>query len=284
MASSDQGTGGVAHLPGRWLDARSGCEIDHSDLLQRISAKKVVMLGETHDRFDVHRWQLHVAAGLHALRPNMVMGFEMFPRRVQPALDAWVAGKLAPQAFLEQAEWTAVWNFPPDLYWPLFHFCRQFKVPMLALNCRRALVSEVGKLGWAAIPEEERDGVTPARDATPAYRQYLLDILNRMRRREAGYATSPEFDRFVRAQQTWDRAFACRIAEVLKADRAPLVVGIIGRGHLEFGHGTPDQLSDLGVEDWAVLLPSDADRFDPASMTGIADAIFRLDTHDAAAL
>jgi uncharacterized iron-regulated protein len=283
MMSSDQGTGGVEHLPGRWLDARAGYGIDHGDLLQRISTKKVVMLGETHDRFDVHRWQLHVAAGLHALRPNMIMGFEMFPRCVQPALDAWVSGELEPEAFLEKAEWTAVWSFPPDLYWPLFHFCRQFKVPMLALNCRRALVSEVGKLGWEAIPEDERDGVTPARDATPAYRQYLLDILSRMRSRGADYATSSEFNRFVRAQQTWDRAFACRMAETLRVADPPLVVGLIGRGHLEYGHGTPYQLSDLGVEDWAVLLPSDADRFDPASMAGIADAVFRLNTNDAAA-
>lgn len=272
----------IMHRPGRWIDPLSGGGIGHGELMRRMAAKQVVLLGETHNRHDVHRWQLHVAAGLLALRPDLAMGFEMFPRRVQPALDAWVSGTLEPVAFLERAEWRTVWNFAPELYWPLFHFCRQFKVPMLALNCRRALVTEVGKMGWDAIPLADRDGVTPAKDASAGYRQYLLDILSGMRTRDADYATSPEFARFVRAQQTWDRAFACGIADALKKPNPPLVVGIIGRGHLEYGYGTPYQLADLGIRHTAVLLPSDHETFDAAAKVGIADAVFRLDTNDVA--
>jgi Haem-binding uptake, Tiki superfamily, ChaN len=43
----------------------------------------------------------------------------------------------------------------------------------------------------------------------------------------------PSLDRFIRAQQTWDRAFACNIARALIESDPPLVVGIIGRGHLD---------------------------------------------------
>lgn len=272
----------IAHRPGRWIDPRSGGEIGHGDLLHRMATKQAVMLGETHNRYDVHRWQLHVTAGLHALRPDLAVGFEMFPRSVQSVLDAWVAGELDAEAFLEKVEWKTVWNFPPELYLPLFHFCRQFRVPMLALNCRRALVTEVGKVGWDAIPIEDRDGVTPAKDASEGYRKYLFDILSGMRARDANYTTSPEFARFVRAQQTWDRAFACGIADALSKPNPPLVVGIIGRGHLEYGHGTPYQLADLGILDTAVLLPSDDDTFDGTARCGIADAVFRLDTNDVA--
>jgi uncharacterized iron-regulated protein len=274
----------IVHRPGAWIDPRSGGEIGHGELLSKMAAKQAVLLGETHNRYDVHRWQLHVAAGLHALRPNMAMAFEMFPRRVQPALDAWVAGALDADSFLEQAEWKAVWNFAPDLYWPLFHFCRQFKVPMLAVNCRRALVTEVGKMGWDAITFDDRDGVTPAKDASDGYRKYLFEILSSMRARDANYTTSPEFARFVRAQQTWDRAFACGIADALNRPDPPLVVGIIGRGHLEYGYGTPYQLDDLGIRETAVLLPSDDEAFDAVTKAGIADAVFRLDTKDAAAM
>jgi hypothetical protein len=84
-----------------------------------------------------------------------------------------------------------------------------------------------------------------------------------------------DLDRFVRAQQTWDRAFACNIARALEADDPPVVIGIIGRGHIEYGYGTPWQLADLGVSDVMVLLPTDSD-YDPASEAGIADALFRL--------
>lgn len=273
----------IPHKPGTWLDPQTAKELSHADLVRRLAGKRAVLLGETHDRYDIHRWQLHVAASLLAPGRPLVMGFEMFPRRVQPALDAWVAGDLDTAAFLEHSEWATVWGFPPELYLPLFHFCRQFRVPMKALNCRRPLVTEVGKLGWEAIPEADRDGVTPARPATPAHRQYLFDITGGgSPTRKAGSADSPDFDRFVRAQQTWDRAFACNIAEALTETPDALVIGIIGRGHLEFGHGTPYQLADLGITDVAVLLPADDETFNSERCAGIADAVFRLDTHDKA--
>ncbi len=90
-------------------------------------------------------------------------------------------------------------------------------------------------------------------------------------------ADAPEFDRFVRAQQTWDRAFACNIAAHLKEKPAALVIGIIGRGHMEYGFGTPDQLDDLGIEEVGVLLTEYAgEKFEKVSQSDIADAVFRL--------
>ena len=164
----------IAIAPGTWLDPHTAEPVAHPDLMRRLALQQVVLLGETHDRYDVHRWQLHVALGLLAHRSDIVLGFEMFPRRLQPVLDAFIAGTFATtEDFLEAAEWNEVWRFDPDLYLPLFHFCRQFRLPMLALNCSRPLVTRVGKEGWAAIPVDERDGLTPARPALPAYRDYL---------------------------------------------------------------------------------------------------------------
>ena len=89
------------------------------------------------------------------------------------------------------------------------------------------------------------------------------------RGRAAACPDDPAFDRFVRAQQAWDRAFACAIAAALADVPDRLVVGIIGRGHLEHGHGTPAQLEDLGIEGVAVALPADG-----TVSPGIADLVF----------
>ncbi len=274
-------SGFLEHLPGTWLEPDTAKVVTHSLLLARMAEKQVVLLGETHDRFDIHRWQLHVAAGLRAYRDDVAIGFEMFPRRTQPALDAWVEGTLSFDAFLDRSEWATVWRFDPALYAPLFHFCREARVPMLALNCERALVTRVGKNGWDAVPPDERDGLTPAKPASAAYRQYLLDITGGGGTGGAPVLADPaRIDRFVRAQQVWDRAFACNIAAGMKrlaaaAGRSPLVIGIIGRGHLEYRGGTPFQLADLGIEDAAVLLPSDGPA-DREKSIGIGDALFRL--------
>ncbi|MEO9340596.1 ChaN family lipoprotein [Mesorhizobium sp. SB112] len=265
------------HPVATWLDPDTGNLLDHPQLMQEVSQSNVLLLGETHDRYDIHRWQLHICAAMRAYRNEIAVGFEMFPRRVQPVLDDWVAGKLNQNTFLETVEWSKVWGFAPELYLPLFHFCREFGVPMLALNCYRELVTRVGKEGWDAIPADERDGLTPSAAATPAYRQYLFDITGGgSPSRKVQSADAPEFDRFVRAQQTWDRAFACNIANALEVENPPLVIGIIGRGHLEYGHGTPFQLQHLGIDKVITLLPSDEPPPINQDIMGIARAIFRL--------
>jgi uncharacterized iron-regulated protein len=262
--------------PGQWFVPTQNRVLSHPDLLQRLATARVVLLGETHTRYDIHRWQLHVAAGLLATRGRIALGFEMFPRRAQPILDAFISGHWPdPADFLSAAGWGEVWRYDAALYLPLFEFCRQFALPMLALNCERPLVTRVGKDGWDSIPEAERDGLTPARPATEAYRTYLSNIGDRVRDPALPGPPPMNLDRFIRAQQTWDRAFACNIAHALAAEDPPLIVGIIGRGHLEFGHGTPWQLADLGISDVVVLLPTDTD-YTPDTEDGIADALFRL--------
>lgn len=253
--------------------------VSHEVALRGAVRNPVILLGETHDDAAGHRWQLHVAAGLMALGKPIVMGFEMFPRRVQQVLDLWVGGSLPPEAFLDQVGWDRIWGFPADLYWPLFHFCREMRVPMRALNCERTLVTKVGKLGWDAVDDAEREGISPARQASEGYRRYLHAIVGRSP--SFGQPASwdaPELDRFVRAQQTWDRAFACRIADTVAELPGHRVIGIIGRGHLEHGYGTPDQLRDLGVKS-SILLPTRQALFIPETADAIADLVFRIGDH-----
>lgn len=259
-----------AHPRATWLDPNSGTLLDHAALMRRMAARQVVLLGETHDSAEIHRWQLQILTCLHLLRANIACGFEMFPRRVQPTLDAWVAGTLTTEAFLEQVEWNTVWGFPPEIYLPIFHFCRANAVPMLALNCNRPLVTRIGRDGWDGVREDEREGLTPAAPPTPGHRAYVASLI--------GKPPEEISDRFLRAQQVWDRAFACHIANAIQATPTPpLVVCIAGRGHIDYGHGTPHQLRSLGITNLGILLPTEAPTHDPTTIADIGDALFRLD-------
>lgn len=87
---------------------------------------------------------------------------------------------------------------------------------------------------------DKRRGLTPALPATTAFREYLFWITGFAGEDlKAKLADDPNSDRLVRAQQTWDRAFACRIANIAQKQDALIVIGIIGRGHLEYFYGTP---------------------------------------------
>ncbi len=150
---------------GFWNDGAGGAAIGHAAALARLGEGRAVLLGEQHDRAEDHRWQAAVIAGLAALRDEVVVGFEMFPRAVQPALDAWVAGGMSLADFLAAARWEEVWGHDAGLYAPIFELCRDLRLPMLAMNVDRPIVTLVGRDGWEALPEAERAWLTPARAA-----------------------------------------------------------------------------------------------------------------------
>lgn len=262
-----------------------------ADLMADMARREVVLLGEHHDEDDHHRWQVHTLAALHALRPAMVIGFEMFPRRVQPVLDRWVAGELTLKQFLEQSEWDKVWNAPPELYVPLFQFARINRIPMVALNVESSLNRAIRDKGWDQVPEPQREGVSRPAPAPEAYRDFLFDIYrsHTVMRGAANAKNKADkgFRHFVESQTTWDRAMAeglARHALSGSAAETPLVIGIIGSAHLRFGHGVPHQLRDLGVKNIGVLLAVDAEADCKEMFPGLANAVFALPHQPAEAL
>jgi len=94
---------------GTWVYPGSNEQPD--DALIALAKHGVVLLGETHDQAAHHRWQLHTIAALFSHRPDMVLGFEMFRRRVQPVLNRWSNGELNESDFLREVDWPQIWGF-----------------------------------------------------------------------------------------------------------------------------------------------------------------------------
>jgi uncharacterized iron-regulated protein len=263
---------------GTWV-VPGGGSIDSAYLYSGLAASRVVLLGERHDRLEDHRWQLQVLAALHARRPDLVIGFEMFPRRVQPALDRWVAGELGEQEFLRESDWHRVWRHDPQLYLPLFHFARMNRIPMLALNVEAELTRAVTREGFDAVPPGKREGVSRPAPASPAYVERLFEAYLEHERARGGEKPTPEdtdFRRFVESQTTWDRAMAQGLAQALARRPGALVAGIAGGGHVVHGHGIARQLADLGVEGVKILMPWDRHKACRDLVAGYADAVFGL--------
>jgi hypothetical protein len=213
----------------------------------------------------------------------MAIGFESFPRRVQPVLDAWIAGELTTKQFLERVEWEKVWNFPPELYVPLFEFARVNRIPMIAINVERSLTKAVSDKGWDALPESQKEGVSRPAPASSSYENVLFEVFTQHTQLPGRSAPRPSrddaaFRNFVESQLTWDRAMAEALATRAQSAAAsrPLVVGIMGGGHMRNGHGVPHQLRDLGVKNPGTLLPMEATTPCSELQAGLADAVFAL--------
>ena len=259
-----------------------GSDEKQPDVLKSLARRDVVLLGESHDEAEHHRWQLHTIAALFAYRPDMVLGFEMFPRSVQPVLDRWSKGELEESTFLREVDWQRIWGFDPELYMPLFHFARMHRLPMLALNVDRETSRRVAQQGLAAAGSE-REGVGDPAPASPSYRDRLFETFKSHPVKGAEPNPEPEpnadserFTHFLEAQTFWDRAMAEAIAGALRREPRPLVIGIIGRAHVEYGNGVAHQLAALGVSDVATALPWDSDADCPIPDVKIANLLFGL--------
>jgi len=256
----------------------AGERLDGKDVIARAARRSVVLLGEVHDSYEHHRWQLQTLAGLYALRPDMVIGFEMFPRRVQKALDRWVAGELSETAFLKAADWINVWRFDPGFYMPLFHFARMNRIPMVALNIGEPLRMAVRDKGFDGVPQAEREGVERPAEASGAYLDRLLEVFREHdlsgEKRADATRDDPDFRRFVEVQQLWDGAMAQALRAAQERPGRPLVVGIMGGGHIMHGDGVSHQLKALGVTDVMTLLPWDHDKECEELVAGVADIVF----------
>jgi len=277
------GAAGTCGQPGQFLAPPTSLTdsatpfLSPGNLVEQLARNQVVLLGETHDCADDHRWQLVMLSALHQFQPNLAIGFEMFPRRLQPVLDRWVAGQLAEDEFLQQAEWGKVWDFDPQFYLPLFRFARQYHLPMLALNVDHDLISQVRDAGWDAEPETRREGVSrPAAPSAP-YRAELQAIFDiHPARQDNRQDRANQFAHFVEAQTLWDRAMAEGIARYRQNHPNTLVVGILGAGHVRNGYGVPHQLRALGVNQIANLLTLPSDHDCSEITPGLADAVFLI--------
>ena len=261
-------------------------------LVTRALAAGTVLLGESHDSAEHHRWQLQTLSALHARHPDLVIALEMFPRRVQGALDRWIAGELDEQAFLRESEWRQVWGYDPALYLPIFHFARMNRIPLLAVNVSRSLTRAVSDKGLAAVPLAEREGVGDPAPALPGYENMLFESWRdhlpddathgSLDRTERTDRNQPEFRRFLESQLVWDRAIAEGMAEAAARRPGAVVVGLMGSAHVMHGWGVSHQLQALGRPVPFTLLPFERDA-DCAQLAGgpadrLADAVFGVAT------
>ena len=89
-------------------------------LAAALESKRVIFIGETHDRYDHHVNQLAILKRLYQLDPNLAIGVEYLQQRVQPQVDDYIAGKITEQEFLRAAEYYQSWGYDTASTRPFF--------------------------------------------------------------------------------------------------------------------------------------------------------------------
>jgi len=219
-------------------------------LAARLETKRVVFVGETHDRYDHHLNQLEIVRRLYQLDPNLAIGVEYFQQPFQPQVDDYIAGRTTEKEFLRATEYYQGWGYDYRLYAPIFRFAQEQRIPVRALNVPTTLPSAVAEVGVAGLSEQQRAYLP--KEIGPADEAYR----SRLRKAFAAHgAAKPDaFDHFVEAQLVWDEGMAESAAAYLNANQGRRMVILAGSGHLAFGAGIPKRLERRTKATYAIVL------------------------------
>jgi len=221
-------------------------------LVTQLATKRVVFVGEIHDRYDHHLDQLEIIRRLHELDPNMAIGVEYLQQPFQPQVDDYIAGRITENEFLRATEYYERWGYDYRLYAPIFRYAREQHIPVRALNVPTALASAVAKVGIAGLADEQRAYLP--REIEPADEAYKASLRKAF---EAHQGLKPDaFDHFVEAQLVWDEGMAESAAAYLNANPGRRLVILAGAGHVAFGSGIPKRLERRTHATDAIVLSS----------------------------
>jgi hypothetical protein len=165
---------------------------------------------------------------------------EMFSREAQPVLDRYVAGELSEREFLKQSGYFSKWGFDYRLYRGIINFARRHKLPIMALNLEKEIVSKVFKQGASALTAEELAKIPTDRDLTiPGYRQRITEVFAM----HGQHGKPEQANGFFQAQALWDETMAESVTAFLTAHPETRMVVLAGHGHTDKATAIPPRVA-----------------------------------------
>jgi uncharacterized iron-regulated protein len=219
-------------------DGRTDQQLDWQTLLNSLAAADVVFLGESHTDETTHRVQLAIHKELIERREHqVVLALEMFDRDVQPQLDAYLAGDIPEEAFLEQSR---PWGNYRTAYRPLVEQARREQLPVVAANFPRPLLRRLAFEGpevLESLADDERHWVP--RELLPNSEAYWRRAENAMRGHRGMVRES---ERLYSTQSLWDNSMGESCAIALERWPEHLVLHVNGDFHSAYWEGAVHQL------------------------------------------
>jgi len=221
--------------------------------MKQFDDARVVVVGETHTRYDHHLVQLEILKHLYQKSPNIALGVEWFQQPFQQYLDAYIAGDITEKEMLRSTEYFSRWRYNYRLYRPILQFARENGIPVIALNASRELTKALAHNDLDDLPEDLRSQLPSSYDwSDEAYEKRIRDVF------ELHPEYQGEFENFLRSQLTWDESMAERASLYLQENPDASMLVLAGSGHVMFGSGIPNRIQRrIEIEPVTVLVSDD---------------------------
>lgn len=205
--------------------------VPRSEVVARLRAADVILLGETHDNPVHHRLQTALLSEVLDAGRKPVIVMEQFDTEQQTALDA----ATSPEAAL--ALMPRGWDSPQ--YSPIIAAARTSQLPLVAGNVSRTATRPVIREGWQAVETPRREMLHLEAVWDAERETYMRKVITAS---HCGQIDEPLRDGIVRAQRLRDAVLADVALGRRAASPDGSVVFIVGRGHARSDVGVPRYL------------------------------------------
>ena len=113
-----------------------------SELIRKIAAANIVYHGDYHTLTQSQRSMLRILREIVHQR-RVILCVEMFHGEDQKWVDKFQSGAISEEKFLKEIQYHTKWPFHFDHWRPILTFCRNEKIPVVAINCE----AQMGQVG-----------------------------------------------------------------------------------------------------------------------------------------
>jgi uncharacterized iron-regulated protein len=226
-------------LVGVIVDVAAQRRVGETELIARVHAADIVLVGEAHDNPDHHRLEAALLQAFATTHHSPAVVFEMLNRDQQSAVDASLAthpgdaDALAQAVAWDSSGWPA-WS----IYRPVFEASLASRGPILAAGLERDAAMRIAHLGIAALDPAlvQAFGL-----AAPLPAEAQTSMRHEMSEAHCGLLPESMLDSMVLVQRARDASLAERLHEGAKGGRGALLIA--GAGHVRRDQGVPAQLT-----------------------------------------
>lgn len=258
--------------------------IDSNKLTKLLSQTRnnrggAVWLGEHHNSVNDHMLQAQLIRDIYLQRTrrgtsdnsssnsgNMALGLEMVQLKFQPILDAYISKEISDEQLKEQVEWDKRWSWSYTNYLPIFQTCREFNIPLIALNVNS---EDLGLVELGGLPALSR---TTLQKYVPDPNGFAEFAKNRYYKTYVDYVISPSYDlhrdmgilrttitgqmleedmsfaKFFSGRILWDESMASNAYKWVVNNPGGLICCLVGADHVKFTGGITGRFQRCSLE------------------------------------
>ena len=229
--------------------------------INQLEQSDVIYLGENHDNYQHHAWQLDIVKQLQQDTNHvpLAIALEMFQRPFQPILNRYLAEEIGEVEFRTQTEYDSRWGFDWEFYAPILRYAKQQQIPLIALNTPEEITSKVAKNGISSLNGSDFRYIPPLEEIELNNREYKQNIKEiYLQHVKDGRGNSKDLDNFFAAQVLWDETMAEAIALYYQNNPKSQIVVLVGKAHVMNDYAIPNRvkrrIKDRSFQDIVRLL------------------------------